>query len=294
MVVYHFLLLLRRYDGMQVNNQIQTWTLYGYEFITRDLLLDELIFFVGWDGPLPDDGLSTHLHHHALVEGCMLRRKEVDLQEVFDESGSELLDLAIGSTLSLTHLSQVVDEMEAAHDVETPVRLRWDMFDDLTEEVATTHVHTQRIIINKLVHIDSLPTLHHHVVLFDHLEFPVEADVGVDLATLHQHLHIMLHKQILVLAPNQDGTHDDLLECFDELCVLEERTKQLIFLAECFLLLEILESLVLPIRPLLGVQAFKYLQHTLQRLTVGIELLETLPLWDYFFDLLLTQIHQLT
>ena len=68
------------------------------------------------------------------------------------------------------------------------------MLDDLPEEVPSTHVDTKSLIINQLVHIDRLTTLHHHVVLLDHLQFLEEALVGTQFALLTEHVDIMFNK----------------------------------------------------------------------------------------------------
>jgi hypothetical protein len=47
----------------------------------------------------------------------------------------------------------------------------------------------------------------------------------------------VFYELVLVLAPNQDGTHDDLLKRVYEHFVTEETIEQLLFLPECLLLL---------------------------------------------------------
>lgn len=65
--------------------------------------------------------------------------------------------------------------MESTQDIEAPISLWGDMLYDFSEEISTTHVHTQGFIIYELVHVYGFLTLDDHIILFNHLKLFKEA-----------------------------------------------------------------------------------------------------------------------
>lgn len=128
------------------------------------------------------------------MEGCMLRRQEIDLQQMLDKDCYVLFGEGGRESLGFAHPGQVVDQVESTENVEPSVGLGWDVFDDFSEEVPPTHIDTQSFIIYELIHVDCFLALHHHIILLNHLELLKQTSEWYHFSFFTEDIHIVLNK----------------------------------------------------------------------------------------------------
>lgn len=110
--------------------------------------------------------------------------------------------------MRFAHSSQIVNQVESTQDIKTPISLGRDVLYDFSEEISSTHVHTQGLVIYELIHVYGFLTLDDHIILFNHLKLLKETSKWYQFTFLAEDTYIVFDELVLTLTTNQDGTHD--------------------------------------------------------------------------------------